>query len=89
MLLVQKMAAYRQPSEIRCRSFRSRKMPAVDLRITANSSPIPQVPRHRHLGIYFKNNIDMVGHGHAISKASEKIGLLRRLSSQPLILPCP
>ena len=63
--------------------FRSRKMPPIHLSIKANSSLIPQVTCHRHLGIFLNETLTWSDHvTHAISKASAKIGFLRRLSSR-------
>ena len=61
--------------------FRSRKMPPVYLRITANSAPIHQVRCHRHLGIHLNKTLAWSDHVvSVISKASARIGFLRRLS---------
>ena len=63
--------------------FRSRKMPPVHLRITANSASVHQVRCHRHLGIHLNGTLTWSDHVvSVISKASARIGFLRRLSPQ-------
>ncbi len=63
--------------------FRSRKMPPVQTHIYVNSSVIPQVICHRHLGIFLNETLSWSDHvSHVISKASARIGFLRRLSGR-------
>ena len=58
--------------------FRSRKMPPVHLRISANSAPIHQVRCNRHLGIHLNETLTRSDHVISVmSKASAKIGFLQ------------
>ena len=63
--------------------YRSRKMPAIDVYISVASSTVPQVSSHRHLGVIFNDTLKWSDHvTHVITKASAKIGFLRRLSNR-------
>ena len=60
--------------------FRSRSIPAQSLKISVGLSLIKQVRSHRHLGVFFNETLTWTDHiNHVLTKASPKLGLLRRL----------
>ena len=71
--------------------FHSRKMQAVNIRITVDSHQVPQVPHHRHLaiGVTFSDTLGWTSHVDTIVRAaSAKVGFLHRLRKRlnPLIM---
>ena len=69
--------------------FRSRKMQAINIRITVDSHQVPQVSHHRHLGVTFSDTLGWTSHVDTIVRAaSAKVGFLRRLRKRlnPLIM---
>ena len=63
--------------------FRSVRQRPVSLTVSIHGQPIPQVSIHKHLGVTFNDTLSWEDHIHAVcSKASQRIGLLRRYSKR-------
>ena len=63
--------------------FRSHRMTPVQAQVAIDSVAIPQVTAHRHLGLVFNETLTWSDHvDFVISKASSRIGFLRRLSKR-------
>ena len=64
-------------------AFRSVRQRPVSLGVSLNGQPVPQVTTHKHLGVIFNDTLTWDDHIHAVcSKASQRIGLLRRYSKR-------
>ena len=62
-------------------AFRSKGKNPVTLKTALHGQPIPQVTVHKHLGVTFNDTLTWGDHTDAVcSKASQRIGLLRRYS---------
>ena len=60
--------------------FRSQRMRQMQVQVSIDSAVIPQVATHRHLGLVFSETLTWSRHvDYVTSKASSRIGFLRRL----------
>ena len=69
--------------------IRSKRKPPVSLSVSIKGCVLPQTPFHRHLGLVVNDTLTWSTHVDSIvSKASSRIGLLRRLkcSTSPLVV---
>ena len=64
-------------------ALRAKRQRPVSLAVALNGQPIPQVNVHKHLGVTFNETLTWSDHIHAVcSKASQRIGLLRRYNKR-------
>ena len=69
--------------------LRSRRMPSSTLQLSVNGCAITQVSTHRHLGLVLNESLSWSDHvDFVVSKASTRIGFLRRLKhkTSPLVV---